>query len=342
MRKTALILLAVLVGSASYFYGETPRFDSPQQPPGSRLFNRLAAQFIPPPARTSPTPAVNHGQIISNPLELYEGGNEKLSQRNRTEVIAKRGDIRKELETLTDHPWAGFYAKGLSLGAQWELSIAPESGFAYTCQSTDNFVNGSPLIDHNYGSVTWENGILKLSPVLANDKNEHNHLPTEFVLIRWGDQLCLVPADGIIDFCNGVHSGRGAIYFVRNGRMGMPRPVGKPEVPEKYKPYLLEQPIAGEIIAVGETREIRKRTTIAYETVVTINKGTQDSVLPGMEFFASNPTPIYAPIKLTKVSETESEGIIEQGLHQSMTTGERSIIGGKPQIGWSVSTRFRW
>ena len=342
MRKTVLILLAVLVSSASYLYGEPPRFDSPQQQPTSRIFNRLAVQFDPPPVRTPPTRVVNPGQIISTLSSIgtpapYDRRNEKFSQKNRTEVIAKRGDIRRELETLTDHPWAGFYSKGLFLGAQWELSIAPESGFAYTCHSTDNFVNGCNLIDHNYGSVTWENGILKLSPVLENNKEEHNHLPTEFVLIRWGDQLCLVPADGIIDFCNGVNSGLG-IYFVHNGRMGMPRPAGKPEVPDEYKPYLLEKPIEGKLIAVGETHEMRKRSTIVYETVVTINKGKQDGVLPGMGFFV---TDSFLPIKLTEVMETESEGIMEQGQHRSMTTGERSISGGKPQIGWSVSTRFR-
>ena len=271
----------------------------------------------------------------------HDRGKEKFSQRNQTEVLARRGGIRSELETLKDHPWAGFYSHGGFPGAVRHLAVAPNAGFAYTCRSTDVYINGAlALYDQNYGEVVWENGRLKLFPVLENEEDD-TPLPTEFVLIPWGDQLCLIPADGIIDFCNRINAGFGGTCFVRDGYFGMPRPVGRPEVPDEFKPYLLDVPIEGELIVVGEPREFRKRSSIVCETVVVVNRGRQDGVLPGMTFHVTNPENIFAPIKLTKISDTESEGIIEQGLHHSMVTGERSIGGGSPQVGWTVSTRFQ-
>ena len=287
--------------------------------------------------------------VVQQPVRGFtdDRGREKFSQRNQTDILAKRGEIRTELETLKDHPWAGIYTKGLFLGAHWELYIAPQAGFVYTCRSTDQVVNGALLlIDLNYGDVIWENGIIKLKPALENDKNEANPMPTEWITITWGDRLYLVPADGIVGLCNAINAGNLGFnpFFVRGDyRNNLRQPEGLPDVPETYKPYLLIKPIEGAIITVGETREVRKRSTIIYETVVTINKGKQDGVLPGMEFFVTTPEniKIFSPIKLTKVLDTESEGIIEQGQHLSMTTGELSIIGGKLQVGRSVSTRFR-
>ena len=275
--------------------------------------------------------------IVQQPVRGFadDRGREKFSQRNQTDVLAKRGEIRTELETLKDDPWAGTYTKGVFLGAHRELYIAPKAGFTYTCQSTDRHIgNNLALYDQNYGDVIWENGIIKLKPALENDGNEANPMPTEWVTITWGDRLYLVPADGIIGFCNAINAENLVFnpFFVRGDyRQNPGRLEGMPNIPDKYKPYLLAKPIEGEIITVGETREVRKRSWIAYETVVTINKGKQDGVLPGMEFFMTTTEniKIFSPIKLTEVSETESEGVIEQGR------------GGKPQIGWSVSTRFR-
>lgn len=273
-------------------------------------------------------------------------GREKFSKKNQAAVRERMKLVKEELKKLKDHPWADSYVRGMPpFGSHAELVIAPKSGYAYTRHSCDcGDGNGPLLYDQNYGEVTWENGRLKLSPALGKDEYfcDSFSVATELIPISWGDYLYLVPADEIIDFCNIVNAGDAIFgtFFIRGTYpWKSPPPSGKPDVPEEYKPYLLEKPIEGEIITVGETKELRKRSSIENETVVTINKGRQDGVLPGMQFLVTNPEKIFAPIKLTKITNTESEGIIEQGFYKSMETGEQGIIGGKPQIGWSVSTR---
>ena len=283
---------------------------------------------------------------------------EKLSEENRTAVQERMESIKKELETLEDHPWAGNYGITGFLGPDLHLAIAPKSGFAYTWRSGDvlmsRMVNGQrvtepSLGDQNYGDVIWEDGHLKLSPVLSV-ATSLGPLPTEFVPIPWDKRICLVPPDKIIDFCNKVNRANpeyfgGFDFFSRNTQKlpqfdtERPKPTGKPEVPEKFKPYLLQEPIDGEVIGIGETREVRKRMygvmdMNVKETVVTINRGSRDGLLPDMELCKTLKTEKTARIfviQLTKVSETESEGIVVWHLDEE-----------PPQIGWSVSTKARW
>ena len=60
---------------------------------------------------------MNSNQVIYYSLPITETSNQedsiigrsgKLSKKNETDVLAQRGKIRAELETLEDHPWAGF------------------------------------------------------------------------------------------------------------------------------------------------------------------------------------------------------------------------------------------
>ena len=263
---------------------------------------------------------------VSGVLVASDLGGEKFSKENRDAVKERSEVVKMELVALKEHPWAGTYFMGSQLGAIWELDIAPKAGYAYTCTSSDLIFDGEQYrIDHNYGTVTWENGRLKFSHTLANDHDKP--LADEFTTITWANHLYLVPADGIIDFCNEVNSGYNVqfAFFLRSDGIGPHSDKGAPNVPDKYKPYLLAKPVEGRIIAVGETTTARVQTWTERTTPVTINKGNQDGILPGMTFWMTTPEKriITSPIKLTKVSETESEGVVRQTI---------------PQVGWSIST----
>jgi len=282
---------------------------------------------------------------------------EKLSEENRTAVQERIDAVKLELETLKGHPWAGIYWEGGGLGANRLLVIAPKSGFAYTWRSgdviSDRQVDGKTVTemslgDQNYGDVVWENGRVKLSPVLSR-ATSLGALSTEFYPIPWDKQIYLVPTDKIIDFCNNVNRvhpnyiGVFGDFFSRNTQeipqLPTEKPTGKPEVPEEFKSFLLENPVDGEVIAVGETQEVRKRMygsmeMNVLETVLTINRGSRDGLLPGMEFVKTQKTEKSARIfviSLTKVTETEAEGILTRNLDEN-----------PPQIGWPVSTCVRW
>ena len=241
---------------------------------------------------------------------------EKLSLKNRAVVKKQKKQVIAELSKLKDHPWAGSYCMVYPpgwMGIDEEFVIAPKSGFIYTCRSNDWIDEyGGVLYDQNYGNVAWEGDCLKLSPVLANEGNGYE-CSTELVPITWDDRLYLVPANGIVEFCNDVNKGGAIIYFVRGGDRTKP-PMGMPDVSDEFKPYLLKKPVEGQVITVGETKEIckqfHKKSYEGMETAVTINKGTQDGLLPGMKLWATD-TRQSLPIILTVVRETESDGIIE-------------------------------
>ena len=183
--------------------------------------------------------------------------------------------------------------------------------------------------DQNYGEVVWQDDRLKLFPAIENDENNDKPFPTEYILITWDTRLYLVPFDGVIDFCNTVNSGRivHGEFFVR-GNEPKGNPTGKPDVPEEFKFYLLEQPIEGKIIAAEKTQEVRKRSSIQWEAPVTIDKGSRDGVMSGMMFYATVPEGGTVWITLTNVTATESTGM--------------AVIGQKSQpVDWKVSTRMR-
>jgi len=264
---------------------------------------------------------------VNDALLAFDLRGEKFSKENQDAVKERSEVVRAELAALKEHPWAGTYLMGSHPGAIWRLDIAPKAGYAYTCLSSDAIINGEPArIDHNYGTVTLENGRIKLSHTLANDHDKP--LADEFVTLTWEDQLYLVPADGIIDFCNEVNSEYNVRFFLRTDRLRPQPDKGVPNVPDMFKPYLLAKPVEGRIIAVGETTATRVRTWTERTTSVTINKGSRDGILLGMTFWMTNHENrvIFSPIKLTKVSETESEGVVKQS---TVTT---------PQVGWSIST----
>jgi hypothetical protein len=269
-----------------------------------------------------------------------EYGSEKLSKTNQI-TVKKRADIVKaELKTLKNHPWAGTYSHSINPGAARQIVIAPKAGFAYTSISTCL----DSLMDQNYGDVTWKDGRLKLLPTLENDGRGFEWA-TEYFLIPWHDQYFLVPADEIIDFCNSVNRG-GIGFYLRREEPTPTRmspyvrrplvPTGIPNVPDEFKLYLLKEPVDGEITAVGETKEIRKNHGRSewsiWQTAVTVNKGSQDGMLPGIEFLVTNPEPrlIYRTIRLTDVDETESKGVYEESIK-----AQQDI---KPQVGWLLST----
>ena len=333
MKRTVFALVIVFSFNTNHSSSQTVNFvrGIVASPPATHPINFLPfAQFDPPSACISPIRPIASNQIIDCSLPVQYLGHyirreEKFSPKNRIEVLARRGKIKTEIDTLKDHSWAGHYSIGDGFMSRVQIVLAPKSGFIYTAESLDQIGLNGGLIDQNYGDVNWENGRIKLSPVLENSTEVS--LPIEFIPITWDEQLYLVPANGIIDFCNAVNSGL-VFSFVRNGDLGTKPPTRMPDVPEEFKPYLLEEPIDGQIIATEETKTIRKHSSLVWETVVTINKGIRDNVLPDMKFHVTNPKAISGEIKVTMVMETESKGIMSQG-----EAPETS------QIGWSVSTR---
>jgi hypothetical protein len=149
--------------------------------------------------------------------------------------------------------------------------------------------------------------------------------------------MYLVPADGMVGFCNEVNdgsepaSGRSGSYLLRRGDEKL-KVTGMPDVPREYRPYLLKEPITAEITAVGRYRTHPGLAGTTFrETTVTVNAGKRNGLLPGMELVVTSPDMVER-VKITKVSEEAAEGTVTQ-------SGDTDRA---PKVGWKLSTWAPW
>ncbi|MBX3414701.1 MAG: hypothetical protein KF708_18580 [Pirellulales bacterium] len=241
--------------------------------------------------------------------------------------------VRQELKTLDDHPWAGEYYKGDGKGLVVWLAIAPKSGFVFEWNSCLG------PVDRNYGAVHESKGQLKLDFTFEKNDSGHQVITTELVPVRWGPRRYLVIGSNVIGFCNQVNSGREPrddMYGLVSLRLGDEKlkVTGLPDVPEKYRPYLLDRPIDAEIIAVGEaTSKPGLANTVFRFTPVTVNKGTDDGLLAGMEFLVTSPNQVFNRVHIKSQAPDHSEGVIMQ------LVDKHTVF---PTVGWKLSTRAPW
>jgi hypothetical protein len=116
-----------------------------------------------------------------------------------------------------------------------------------------------------------------LSPEAPNEQTSSKGIPTEFVVVRWGRCIYLVPEADKEKFCDcinfkaGGNSGpRGDTYF--RVCEGAKEVKGLPDVPKDWLPLLLKKPVHGKVIEVLEGRRAR------------IDLGAESGVWKGMSF----------------------------------------------------------
>jgi hypothetical protein len=159
------------------------------------------------------------------------------------QVEKRQQRIEREVEDFGEHPWAGAYYFGDGLGVNVTLSIAPESGVAYTWRGCMG------LYDANHGTIEYSDGILRLDWKYADDADRASwagdalrYEVPELVVVPWGDEVFLVRPNDMEAFCGGTLKG----YALRRVKEGRNRrsgsvPVGQPEVPEAFRSLLGER-----------------------------------------------------------------------------------------------------
>ena len=111
---------------------------------------------------------------------------------NRAIVKAKFEEIRAEILTLEDHPWAGLYYQGDGLGTNLNLAVAPKAGFAFAGRGCVG------LSGQNYGEITEKDGHLIFSFALKNEEYMTSGIPEKFLPVPWGERMYLIPQGEII------------------------------------------------------------------------------------------------------------------------------------------------
>lgn len=247
-----------------------------------------------------------------------------------TEAERRRTLIQTEFSRLTKHPWAGEYYKGDGLGENCRLSISPKQGYVF------EWYGCLGLYDRNYGSVSVQGHELHLQYTLSSERRRGLGLAPTLVPVSWGNRHYLVPNDEIIEFCNAVNIGsernwQSGRFFLRRGDPTETL-TGFPNVPEEFKPYLLQKPIDTKILSVG--RYTTESSIVDWKfkiTPVTIDAGSASGLRIGIELqVLEPPTPsTYQTVKITKVEQARSEGVIRQ-------VGEDEP---NPVVGSRISTR---
>lgn len=192
----------------------------------------------------------------------------------RKELIKKdKGEGFHEL-------WEGVFATGPTFNhAGPSCMISRKHGYASTSRRID------------MGYVKSEGN--RISLVSEAPYNAWGIMPREYVVVPWDGQVFLVEPDELIYFCNSVNSGRlraqlPISFLLRVEDHHKPRPTGMPKVPEDYKEYLLETPITGKVVTVGDEKEdvaVRGDNWLKKGVSLTLNVGKNDGVRAGMEFY---------------------------------------------------------
>ena len=260
--------------------------------------------------------------------------NEKLSESNRAIISEKRQKISAEIAQLQDHPWAGQYYFGDGLGTNVTLTLAPENGFTIT------WFGCLGLYDQNHGTVAMNGNRIKFSFAFDVESGYTGNYASEYMPIRWGERLYLIPPGEIVQFCNAINSGneprRGphGRFFLRRDDWKKEAP-GKPELPKELMPYLLDKPVDVAIVSIKNTREGR----IGKIATVVIDKGKEAGLLPGMELRVVRPESVYQEVKLTHVGEKQSEG---EYIYAHPWEEKSLFKTPAPARGWQLSTRPSW
>jgi hypothetical protein len=290
-------------------------------------------------------PTITEGFDMACQHEIRAATDEQ-SKRAAESAYARRQEIREEIASLKDHPWAGEYFKGDGLGMNIMLSIAPKAGYVFEWHGCEG------LYVRDYGTVEWKDGEIRPSHVYKKAVGNFYGIADALIPVAWGDRKYLISSDEVVDFCNDVNAGfepRTDEYGRRYGHQehGMSflrlgdqekQVVGPPIVPKDYRPYLLKEPITAAILAVGEPVKKSDRDRVKWTTAVTIDAGKKKGVLPGMQLYLIAPQNVNSlgmfdvnSLRVSRVEDDKAEAVLEQF--------DNGTKGPDLKVGWKVSTR---
>jgi hypothetical protein len=243
----------------------------------------------------------------------------KFTDAAKQEGTRRRAAIVEETRSLADHRWAGEYYVGDGLGVNVSLSLAPANGFVFTWHGCLG------LYDQNWGEVSEdEAGVIHLKCAFDNNREGFQGIATEMLLVPWGERRYLVPVDEMVAFCNHVNTGsadregRHTLFAMRRGDERK-RIDGAPDVPERYRRFLLAKPITATIVEVDGAE-------------FTVDVGARDGAFVGMQMFITDDEYVVRSINLTAVDD------------RSSIAHEASCFSNQPELrsGLGLSTRAPW
>lgn len=213
---------------------------------------------------------------------------EPISDELYSTVETRAALIRNELATTKDIDWAGTYFQGDHHPTI--LTLSPENGFLVTA-SLHTF---SPSWV-NFGKVVFEEDRVRLFPDLGEKEKSSHVLPSEFILIRWGDVRFLVPEPELKLFAYDVNSRSPHLFSDYFAKRFDEEPKGLPVLPPPYARFLSMKTLA--VTAISQERD----------DVVVVNAGSNKGVIEGMSFYLVGRRSVWMMIRVKKVLGDRAE-----------------------------------
>ena len=143
-----------------------------------------------------------------------------------------------------------------------------------------------------------------------------------FVPVRWGDRRYLVPQGRMVEFCSAINQGWGrrsatfpGTHLLRSGDKKKPAQ-GLPVVPQKWRSYLLKEPVVGGVLEVTSDGSF------------ILDIGTYDGIKKGMQLIVH----VNGWPKITVIEVQPSRSLAERNSGYNK--------GGSIERGASVSTNL--
>ncbi len=157
--------------------------------------------------------------------------------------LASLADVSPSQDQPQKAPKAivGDYYFGDGLGLNCSLAVKPEGCFTFLRRGCLG------VYGRNQGGAKFVNGHVILTPEQPNDSKGFGGTPTDFIPVRWGERLYLVPKDDGKRFCDDVIQGweprsdAHGFYYLRRGDWGK-KVKGLPNVPNEWRPFLQKKP----------------------------------------------------------------------------------------------------
>jgi RNA polymerase sigma factor (sigma-70 family) len=296
----AIGAIAVLLGSAAFVREQWRAREDPAVAASEPRVkeNRRSRPAMPPapraeaPARAlaSPTPAETDPRKIA---ELVAAQNKAL--------------IRNEIVSLGTHPWAGTYHATDQYSAECYLHVAPATGFVF-----ESHLKGEAQVVH--GRVVQQEGMLTVGH--DGDSSEGRLLRRDRTLIpvKWGGRTYLVAPLKMGLFGSQVNIGSeprtetfGSRFLLREGDEAT-SVTGWPDLPEKYRHFLLEDAVYAAVTSVEDVTTWVGEGGPGYyiQTKLTMAGGTDIGLDTNLKLFSLDPRGQRQMVTISDATETTS------------------------------------
>lgn len=213
--------------------------------------------------------------------------------------------LRDEIEAgAPDHPWAGEYYTGDGI-SHTALFLSPAGRYFFTHGAHGRSSSGVS------GKIRFEDGILRLSDA------DEIWLKSAYHVVPWGERVYLLADDEMVRFANYVNAGwepkygHRAASFMERHRDSLLLATGRPKIPEKFAPYILDRVVGATVISLGSAPavapEFMSEDQVAIIAVV--DGGRRAGLFVGMALFI--PGERYGKATLLSVEENRAAVLLE-------------------------------